>query len=138
LFDQLGTLKKGSEAYSSAEQELHMLDADRLPDVIIADKGAIATRERSKYNFFIAANADAKKNAPGLVTLVSYVVKHLHLTDPVLQLMNFDDKYEALGSLREEAHALFDKVMAPGLEPDKNNPPLEFVRPPSEPTQEGA
>ena len=94
LHEKLGSLEMGSEAYSSAEQEAHMLDAELLPDVIIADKGAIATRDGLKYNFFIAASADGKKNAaPGLVTLVSHVVGHLHRGDPVLRLMRLDPKY---------------------------------------------
>ena len=136
LHEKLGSLEEGSRAHSSTEYEAHRLDADLLPDVIIADRGAIATREGSKYNFFIAANAEAKENAaPGLVTLVSHVIKHLHLGDPVLQVMRLDPKYKSLGSLREDAHALFSKVMAPGLESDDNNPPLEFVRPPPEPTK---
>lgn len=139
LLEKVGSLEKTSEAYSTAEQELLLLEADLLPDVIIADRGAIATREGSKYSFFIAANANAKNVAPGLVTLVSHVVKHLHLRDPVLQLMKLDERYEALRSLREDAHTLFGKVMTPELESDdEKNPPLELVGPPSAPTQKSS
>jgi hypothetical protein len=121
------SLEKGSEDYAPTEREVQMLEARLLPDVIIAHKGAIAARQGSNYSFFIAGNTDTKKDAaPGLVTLVSYVLRHLNHEDPVLKLMKLDERYEELGSLRHAAHDLFREVMAPRLDPDEDSPPLEF------------
>jgi len=120
------------------EREVQLLEASALPDVIIADKGAIAAREGSKYNFFIAKDDDLKKaTAPGLVTLVSYVARHLYRNDPVVQLVRDGGSYESLRGIRRDAHDLFLKVMEPKLvSDDKNNPPLELGELPSEPGDE--
>jgi hypothetical protein len=137
--EQVDGLKKDSKSYSSLEQEAHALEASFLPDVIIADRGAIATRDGSKYNFFIAGYGEGKKaTAPGLVTLVSYVVEHLDRRDPVLQMMRHDSKYESLRTLRQDAHKLFREVTAPGLQPDDKNLPLELGELPSEADKKGS
>jgi hypothetical protein len=56
----MSNLENDSKEYSSMEREVQMLEASSPPDVIIADKGAIAVRDGVKYNFFIAGHGSAE------------------------------------------------------------------------------
>lgn len=124
------TLRRWLDLVVKTRQNLgeEMLDASLFPDIIIADKGALAVRTGSKYDFFIA-EGDDKRVAPGLVTLVSHVVDHLERQDPVLDLMRNDEKYSPLRRLRQKANSLFGTVMGAHLRQDTDNAALDLTEP---------
>lgn len=127
LNERLGGLEKDSKEYSSVREDANMLEPSLFPDVILADKGAIAVKNGSRYDFWTAGHD--KKSTPGLVTLVSYVIDHLERQDPVLSLLRLDEKHEPLQNIRQEAQKLFRDVMAPEVKPDTANAALEIAAP---------